>query len=338
MKLLLAIGLIIAIVHSKAPPEIPKVKTIQHAPIIYTNQLHAPTVYTHPPYAPFVYQSNFLPQIYANQPHFPITYKRKISPKAPVVYKSQEDPTLSRPGPPPVVPYNAAGNVCKNDAGQIVPCAHGVAPGSPNFYIGCGQNVMSGSMEEEILKIHNKRRFDLQQGILSQVQQDYLDDNRVPKQEYRYDIQRKLYFDDSNIPPIYWDSYLARKAQDWANQLACRSYGTIDHDENRGGMGENIGWVGAQSTDNLSEQDVADGVEAWWAEGRHIDYDDLRKYDDGLSSNGEVIGHFTQMAWAKTTKVGCGVSLQTTGGNAALITVCRYSPHGNVVGRPVIPL
>merc|ERR1712029_1196984 len=173
---------------------------IQHAPIIYSNQLHAPSVYTHLPYAPFVYQSNFLPQIYANQPHFPITYKRKISPKAPV-YKSQEDPA--------VVPYNAAGNVCKNDAGQIVPCAQGVAPGSPNFYIGCGQNAMSGSLEEEILKIHNKRRFDLQQGILSQVQQDYLDDNRVPKQEYRYDIQRKLYFDDSNIPPIYWDSYLA---------------------------------------------------------------------------------------------------------------------------------
>merc|ERR1712141_487824 len=108
-----------------------------------------------------------------NLRHFPITYKRKISPKAPVVYKSQEDP-----GPPPVVPYNAAGNVCENDAGQIVPCAHGVAPGSPNFYIGCGQNVMSGSLEEEILKIHNKRRFDLQKGILSQVQQD-LDDNRV---------------------------------------------------------------------------------------------------------------------------------------------------------------
>merc|ERR1712029_1261289 len=276
---------------------------IQHAPIIYTNQLHAPTVYTHPPYAPFVYQSNFLPQIYANQPHFPITYKRKISPKAPLVYKSQEDPTVSRPGPPPVVPYNAAGNVCKNDAGQIVPCAHGVAPGSPNFYIGCGQNAMSGSLEEEILKIHNKRRFDLQQGILSQVQQDYLDDNRVPKQEYRYDWERKL-----------------------------------DHDENRGGMGENIAWVGAQSTSSLSEQDVADGVEAWWAESRHIDYDDLRNFDDGFSSNGEDIGHFTQMAWAKTTKVGCGVSLQTTGGNAALITVCRYSPHGNVVGRPVIPL
>ena len=163
----MAIGLIIAIVHSKTPPEVPQAKTI------YTNQLHAPAVFTHLPYAPVVYQS-FLPQIYANQPHFPIIYKRPPAPHAPVVYSNsnnQEDPAKSRSDPatvapnsaagndcknqagqivpcahvvynnsrsqedpPSVAPYNAAGDVCKNQAGQTVPCAKGVAPGSPHFF------------------------------------------------------------------------------------------------------------------------------------------------------------------------------------------------------------
>ena len=109
---------------NKTPPEVPQAKTIKHAPTIYTNQLHAPAVYTHLPYAPVVYQSNVLPQIYANQPHFPIVYNRPPAPPAPVVYnklKSQDDPAMPHPGP---TPYNVASNVCKNQAGQIVPCAH----------------------------------------------------------------------------------------------------------------------------------------------------------------------------------------------------------------------
>merc|ERR1711953_626361 len=64
----------------------------------------APVVYTHPFY------HHMAAPVYAHHPavyhHAPV-YTHHV---APVVY--------------------AAANVCKNEGGQLVPCAHGVAPGS----------------------------------------------------------------------------------------------------------------------------------------------------------------------------------------------------------------
>ena len=120
------------------------------------------------------------------------------------------------------------------------------------------------------------------------------------------------------------DSSLARNAQDWADQLACMPWRTIDHG-NHDGQGQNIAWVGGSSSiDYASERVVATQIEGWWAEANDVRLDDLRRFTTN-SVNGKDIGHFTQMAWAKTTKVGCGVSLQTTGGNAALVCAYRVS-------------
>ena len=43
------------------------------------------------------------------------------------------------------------------------------------------------------------------------------------------------------------------------------------------------------------------------------------------------IGHYSQMVWKSTTKIGCAQS--RAGGNDIL--VCRYDPAGNIMGRPV---
>ena len=50
------------------------------------------------------------------------------------------------------------------------------------------------------------------------------------------------------------------------------------------------------------------------------------------SGNWEDVGHYTQMVWPTTTRVGCAMA--TNAGNDFL--VCRYSPAGNVTGRPVL--
>ena len=52
-------------------------------------------------------------------------------------------------------------------------------------------------------------------------------------------------------------------------------------------------------------------------------------FTTGESTDGNAVGHFTQVVWKSTTKVGCGFS--TCGDNDLL--VCNYSPAGNFAGQ-----
>jgi hypothetical protein len=49
------------------------------------------------------------------------------------------------------------------------------------------------------------------------------------------------------------------------------------------------------------------------------------------TGNWEQVGHYTQIVWPTTTRVGC--ALASTARTDYL--VCRYSPAGNVNGRSV---
>ena len=75
-------------------------------------------------------------------------------------------------------------------------------------------------------------------------------------------------------------------------------------------------------------------VQAW--EGESVDY----SHATNSSVNGNVVGHYTQLVWANTTAVGCGVTLcainspfgNFNGGQYNLV-VCQYTPAGNFVGQ-----
>lgn len=75
-------------------------------------------------------------------------------------------------------------------------------------------------------------------------------------------------------------------------------------------------------------------VQAW--EDESVDY----SHATNSSVNGKVVGHYTQLVWANTTAVGCGVKQCTVnspfgpfnGGQWDLV-VCQYTPAGNFVGQ-----
>ncbi|GMT04565.1 hypothetical protein PENTCL1PPCAC_26739, partial [Pristionchus entomophagus] len=46
------------------------------------------------------------------------------------------------------------------------------------------------------------------------------------------------------------------------------------------------------------------------------------------------IGHATQMAWATSSHLGCGVALCGDGNKQALV-VCQYQKMGNMIGSPI---
>jgi len=119
---------------------------------------------------------------------------------------------------------------------------------------------------------------------------------------------------DVGVPPLEWSAQLAGVAQQWANELAAS--GKFAH-RPKGRYGENLFEMqGARAT-------PAEVVGSWADEAK--DYDATRN----ACGTGKVCGHYTQLVWRKTTKVGCGVARR----GAREVWVCNYDPPGNWAGE-----
>ncbi|KAB1223967.1 Pathogenesis-related protein 1C [Morella rubra] len=127
-------------------------------------------------------------------------------------------------------------------------------------------------------------------------------------------------------PLLTWDRKLARYARRCATQrfLDCRmvhSYGPY---------GENLFW-GKQDHWTPTE-----AVQSWVREHRF--YDPQNNFCDP----GQMCGHYTQIVWRDTLRVGCARKKCKNGG---LYIICEYDPPGNyvnespfgIVGSPVTP-
>ena len=85
-----------------------------------------------------------------------------------------------------------------------------------------------------------------------------------------------------------------------------------------GPYGENIYFASpsdGSSAAAIANTDVAS--RAWYEQE-----EGLYMYDGQFSSN---TGHFTQMVWKSSCKLGCGYTEN--------FVVCRYSPQGNFLGQ-----
>lgn len=121
--------------------------------------------------------------------------------------------------------------------------------------------------------------------------------------------------------PLSYSANLAQGAQEWADTLASANC-DIRHAPAsvRKGAGENI-WYGS----GYGTWNVRDMIQDWL--GEKSDYN----YENNTCATGTMCGHYTQIVWAKTTAVGCGIAACAQG--EARIFVCRYSPAGNVIGQ-----
>jgi uncharacterized protein YkwD len=114
------------------------------------------------------------------------------------------------------------------------------------------------------------------------------------------------------VPALVWSEPLAGFAQEWANTLASR--GQFFHRRNSL-YGENLFEItGARSA-------PAEVVNQWASESRNYHY----------SSNTcrGVCGHYTQIIWRDTRKVGCAAARS----GRTEVWVCNYDPPGNWIGK-----
>lgn len=123
-------------------------------------------------------------------------------------------------------------------------------------------------------------------------------------------------------PPLQWDDSLAASAASYGPTLA--SLRTLVHSprETRPGQRENLAMAfhGTLSPEQL--------VDLWSREKLLL----ATGLFPAVSRTGrwEDVAHYTQMVWPTTTRVGCAIFAADWD-----YLICRYSPPGNIDGKPV---
>lgn len=127
--------------------------------------------------------------------------------------------------------------------------------------------------------------------------------------------------DAANEIKLEWDDNLAKRSQDWA-ELCLWDHALTNQCDEKTSVGQNLATTSAQ------EYNITDMVK-WWNDEKQF-----YNYNTGACS--DVCGHYTQVVWAKTMKVGCGIKhCSTVSGSFdnAWMFACDYSPPGNYNGE-----
>lgn len=128
------------------------------------------------------------------------------------------------------------------------------------------------------------------------------------------------------VGPMTWNPALAATAQAWAESCTDNAApaGLIDHNPNRSDdhpyyVGENVFGSSGQAT--------AEGaVNSWAAEAASYDY------DSNTCAAGQICGHYTQIVWADSVDLGCGIA-DCPNLQFGSTIVCNYGPGGNINGQ-----
>ncbi|HLZ83528.1 MAG TPA: CAP family protein [Caulobacteraceae bacterium] len=145
-------------------------------------------------------------------------------------------------------------------------------------------------------------------------------------QERRLDLVSEMVADHNalraraGVPPVTWDQQLAGHAQAWADGLVAEPGLHHSPHASRPGEGENLARIDGGRT---SATDLFSG---WAREGELYRYGPLNCAD--LSGLGRT-GHFTQVIWRSTSRIGCAVAYA----GQSQVLVCRYAPPGNICGQ-----
>ncbi|XP_021563045.1 GLIPR1-like protein 1 isoform X2 [Carlito syrichta] len=124
----------------------------------------------------------------------------------------------------------------------------------------------------------------------------------------------------ANMKYMSWDSGLAKMAKAWANNCkfqhnSCLTKSYACHEDFEY-VGENI-WL---SDKEALTPELA--VASWYNETEFYDFDSLSCSKD--------CGHYTQVVWATSDKIGCAAAIcPNLGDISTTIFVCNYGPAGN---------
>lgn len=115
------------------------------------------------------------------------------------------------------------------------------------------------------------------------------------------------------VKDLTWSNMLTSEAQHLANLRAAKPYSadiTTDY--------------GINIYKSVSRPTAEIAVSSWAKSQKYYHGEEMN------NNNIQIIGHYTQIIWNSTTKLGCALS-QTQG--KTYILICLYSPIGNKIGE-----
>lgn len=126
----------------------------------------------------------------------------------------------------------------------------------------------------------------------------------------------------TSTPDLQYDTELDTLSQGWADYLA--RTGKFEHDpKNREqGTGENLYYYMGSGYSGITCENAC---AAWYSEIKDYDFQTHGK----KSGTTNAIGHFTQMVWKQTSKVGCAIAYNGT----KVYIVAKYRSPGNYLGQ-----
>lgn len=124
------------------------------------------------------------------------------------------------------------------------------------------------------------------------------------------------------VEPVEWSPEIATYAQKWADRLATK--GDLEH---RPIDGE---WARIYGENLAIDRSIVACAEAWHSEVK--DYPSVQPIPSDFSDF--TAGHYTQMVWRKTKRIGAGVAVVKDGRFKGMtLVVCNYDPPGNMIGE-----
>ncbi|KAF3434504.1 hypothetical protein FNV43_RR21589 [Rhamnella rubrinervis] len=112
---------------------------------------------------------------------------------------------------------------------------------------------------------------------------------------------------------LTWSNTVADYAQNYANQRKCDC--RLVHSS--GPYGENLAWSSGDISGTAA-------VNMWVGEKAYYNY------NSNSCASGQQCGHYTQVVWRNSVRVGCAKVRCNNGGT---FIICNYDPPGNYNGQ-----
>lgn len=119
-------------------------------------------------------------------------------------------------------------------------------------------------------------------------------------------------------PPLIMDAKVTEFAQKRADFIAASDGVEFRHPPDLP-YGENLAYHSRESTS------CADLIKMW--------YDEVDLYDYQSGKFSAATGHFTQLVWKSTKRVGCAKAISRGSSGAGVYLVCNYDEPGNFLGE-----